>query len=138
MSPTVGHLRLLGIRLMFLCTFFAVAPGAWRDLWFPAQPWDPHHGIAVSVWAAFSVLAVLGVFRPLKMLPLLLLQAFYTSLWLLAVALPLWREGALDGLALQLALANATAVVLDLCVIPWGYVVVRYLRAPSANTPRLA
>jgi hypothetical protein len=45
--------------------------------------------------AAFATLAGLGIFRPLKMLPILLLEIFYKVLRLLVVAYPLRSAGTL-------------------------------------------
>ena len=39
----------------------------------------------------------LGIIRPLKMLPILLLEIFYKVLWLILVAYPLWSQGKLAG-----------------------------------------
>ena len=39
----------------------------------------------------------LGIVRPLKMLPIVLLEIFYKVLWLILVAYPLWSKGKLTG-----------------------------------------
>jgi hypothetical protein len=43
----------------------------------------------MSFWAALVTLSGLGLRYPLKMLPLLFMQLFYKSVWLIAVAFPL-------------------------------------------------
>jgi len=48
--------------------------------------------LAWCVWAAFATLAGLGILRPLKMLPILLLEIFYKVLWPIIVAYPLWSQ----------------------------------------------
>jgi len=51
------------------------------------------------------------------MLPLLLLQLYYKSVWLIAVALPLWSSGRPP----ELTKTFVIGVVGDLIVIPWTY-----------------
>jgi hypothetical protein len=86
--------------------------------------WDPVHGVALSSWAALPALSGLGVRYPLKMAPLLLLQFFYKSVWLMAVALPLRSAGQSTDLTKTFVIG----VVLDLIVIPWSYVLAHYVK----------
>jgi hypothetical protein len=65
------------------------------------------------------------------MLPLLLLQLFYKLVWLLAVALPLWSTGEWDATATEFTTSFVIAVVLDVVVIPWGYVLRHYVNKPG-------
>ena len=53
----------------------------------PAQ--DPNtYGIVAAVYLAFGILAVLGLYNPIKYMPILLLQLIYKLAWLFAVFLP--------------------------------------------------
>jgi hypothetical protein len=90
----------------------------WPGLISHGKPWDPTHGIAVSFWAALSALSGLGIRYPLKMLPLLILQLTYKSVWVLAVGLPLRSAGQLDPVAAELFSVCAIGLVVDLIVIP--------------------
>ena len=89
-----------------------------------AGAWDPVKGVAFSFWAALSTLSALGLRYPLKMLPLLLLQLLYKSIWLIAVALPQWS--ALRST--ELTRVMLSGVVVDLIVIPWPYVLANYVK----------
>ena len=73
----------------------------------------------------------MGVRYPLAMLPLLLLPLFYKSVWLIAVAVPLWSAGPIDPVTRELTRVFAMAAVADLVVIPWPYVVAHYVRTPG-------
>jgi hypothetical protein len=85
---------------------------------------DPLQAVAISFWAALSVLMGLGLRYPLKMLPLILLQLFYKSIWLIAVALPLSSAGASTNLTKPFVIG----VLLDIIVIPWPYVLANYMQ----------
>jgi hypothetical protein len=61
------------------------------------------------------------------MLPILLLQFVYKSIWLVAVAFPLWRAGDLNPNTSAVFQACAIGVVIDLAAIPWHYAFKRYL-----------
>jgi hypothetical protein len=74
----------------------------------------------------------LGVRYPLKILPWLLLQLFYNSTWLIAVALPLWSAGQTPSLTK----ISLIPVIVDLVVIPWSYVLATYVRI-AGNRRRL-
>lgn len=124
----IGRFRLLALRALFLLTFLGLAPNAWQELLTHADTWDPFYGVAVSFWAALSLLAGVGIFWPKKLLALLVLQLTYKAAWLGFVGLPLYQQGELTGAALELAYANGIGVVLDLMIIPWGYVIAQLIR----------
>jgi hypothetical protein len=96
-APKVGEkvtrLRLYLMRAVYLLTFVGVGSQVWPAVIAPEKPWDPLPGVAMSFWAAYTVLMGLGIRYPLQMVPLLLLQLFYKSVWLLAVAPSLWSAG---------------------------------------------
>jgi hypothetical protein len=72
-------------------------------------------------------LAALGIFRPLKMLPILLLEIFYKVLWLIIVALPLWSAGKLTGSNAESTTSAFLWVILPIAAVPWGYVFENYI-----------
>jgi hypothetical protein len=84
-----------------------------------------------SVLGAVSLLALLGVCYPLKMLPLLFFELLWKSIWVLAFGLPLWVNQQLDANTRNVLYACLTGVVLTPLVLPWGYVVSHYLKAPG-------
>lgn len=68
---------------------------------FNQRPWDNMHSVACSLLAALSALAALGIRYPIRMLPLLLFELLWKTIWLAAIALPLWSPHKLDGDAMQ-------------------------------------
>jgi hypothetical protein len=76
---------------------------------------------------AISILAILGIRYPLKMLPVLFFELTWKSIWLIAVALPLWSSNQMD--AKNLATTQDCLVgVIFLLVIPWPYVWEHYVK----------
>ena len=129
------HVRYDGVRrinvylmrvLYFLMAVF-LAMDVWTYILGHKGPWEPQDAMAWSVWAGFSTLAILGVFHPVKMIPILLLEIFYKSLWLILVAYPLWRAGTLAGSPAEQETYVFLPVVIVILIIPWGYVLRNYV-----------
>lgn len=128
------HARYEGVRrinvyllraLYFLMATF-LAFDVWSYVFTHQGSWQSQEGMVWSVWGAFSTLAILGVFRPLKMLPILLLEIFYKSMWLVLVAYPLWRAGTLAGSPAEGMFQVFIPIVIVYLIIPWGYVFKSY------------
>ena len=124
MSEEVSTVRLYLMRFVYLGNFVVLGFDVWPRIVHQTETWDPLPGVAFSFWAALSALSVLGIRYPLGMLPLLLLQLFYKSVWLIAVAVPLRSAGRSPELT-NIFIAGAVA---DLIVIPWPYVFAHYLK----------
>ena len=124
-SEGVPKYRLYLMRIFYVFAFIFLGKDAWTELIFHAEIWKPLDGVAYSFWAAYSTLMILGLRRPLKMTPLLLLQFFYKSIWLISVALPLWRHHEFED-AKGLTTIFIVGVVLDIVIIPWKYVLKKY------------
>ncbi len=128
----VSLLRLYVMRALYLLILLGVGSMALPGLTNPAAPIEPMRGVALSFWGALAVLAAVGLRYPLQMLPLLFVQLVYKTIWLLAVALPLWSAGSeFDAATAEFARAMMIGIVLDLLVIPWGYVLAYYVRKPG-------
>ncbi len=110
------------LKGLYLLTFLTLGHSAWSALLFPTEQWIPMEGVAFSFWAAYATLMGLGLRYPIKMLPLVLLQLFYKSVWLLCVAYPLWSAGEMNLSESGLFSSFAMAIPIDLLVIPWRYV----------------
>lgn len=74
------------LRLLYVLMFFVLGKETWTHIFTHQGPWDPTGAVAWCVWTAFATLAGLGIIRPLKMLPMILLEIFYKVLWLILVA----------------------------------------------------
>ena len=79
-------------------TYLLIAGGLGVEIW-PQIISHPvsMHGATSSLLAGVSLLAVIGLRHPLKMLPLLLFELIWKSIWLIAIAFPLWRANQMDA-----------------------------------------
>ena len=82
---------------------------------------------------AVALLAVLWIRYPLKMLPLLFFEFVWKSIWVFAFGLPLLLSGGLDPNTTETLTACLMGVALVPLVMPWGYVLKHYLKAPGAR-----
>ena len=134
MSAKLSRVRLYLMRSAYLFNAVVIGFGAWseltnqRRLIIGGKPWDLIYGIAFSLYAAYALLMLLGVRFPVRMLPLLLLQIIYKTIWLIAVGYLLWSAGRLNPTAIESIKFFASIVVLDLIVIPWPYVFEKYAK----------
>lgn len=126
----VSTARLYALRGAYLLLVVGLGATIWPLLLDPARAPDHMRGVVWSLLAAVSLLALLGIRYPLKMLPVLLFELTWKSLWLLLIALPLWRSGHLDRATAETIKDCVPAVIL-LVVVPWRYVVRHYFRAPG-------
>jgi len=120
-----------GLRLFYLLMLVFVTPEAWRVLLQHLSPWDPLHAMAFCVWATYPALAVFGLFRPLRWLPLMIFTIGYKTLWLAFYAWPLWNAGKLAGSSAEQMAYSFAPVVLLAAVVPWGYVLRELVGVPS-------
>ena len=119
--------RLHALRAMYALVVFGLATVVWPQFFHRAEPWPLAGGVKSCMLVAFSLLALLGLRYPLQMLPILLWELTWKTIWLLAIATPLWLSGRMDegtqGTAIECSL-----VVLVALVIPWRFVFDHYVR----------
>lgn len=125
------HIYLL--RLLYILMFFVLGRETWTQIFTHRGPWDPFQSVAWCVWTGFATVAGLGIFRPLKMLPIVLLEIFYKVLWLGVVAYPLWRNGTLWGSTTGNIAGSFLWVVLPIVAVPWGYAFRSYVAARQGS-----
>ncbi|MEO7683719.1 MAG: hypothetical protein ABIU86_07245 [Gemmatimonadaceae bacterium] len=128
MHEEVSTLRLYLMRGLYLLIAVGLGSLIWPGIIHHAKPWGHMQGVANAFMAALSALALVGVRYPLQMLPLLLFELLWKSIWLLAVALPLWSANQLDPNTRQTITDCLVGIVLCPLVIPWGYVLRNYVR----------
>ena len=60
----VYRINIYLLRLLFTLMFLVLGKDVWTHVFTHEGPWDPDEAVAWSVFAAFSVLALLGSFGP--------------------------------------------------------------------------
>lgn len=127
----VSTVRLYVMR----ATYLLIAVGLGVQIWpgLISAPIDLEHmrGVVRSLLGAVGLLAVIGVRYPLQMLPLLLFELVWKSIWIVAIGIPLWRADAFNAGTLDTWNTCLVSVVLFVIVIPWGYVLANYVRRPG-------
>lgn len=126
----VSTTRLYALRGTYLLIAAGLGATIWPLLLDPARTPDHMRGVVWAMLGAVSLLALLGIRYPLKMLPILFFELIWKSLWLLLIALPLWRSGQLDAASAE-TVRDCIPVVIVLSVIPWPWVLRHYLRTPG-------
>jgi hypothetical protein len=124
-QPRLWQLNLLRFGYLFVGGGLAIVK--W-PLLFTHGPWELKDGTVECMLVAMSLLALLGLRYPLRMLPILLFEVAWKLLWLAVIALPLWTDDKLTGPARGQA-GTVVLVVMVIAVIPWGYVFTRYVSA---------
>jgi hypothetical protein len=131
----VRRINIYLLRLVFILMFFVLGRTTWTHILSHQGAWDPDKAMEWCVWNAFATLAGIGIFRPVRMLPILLLEVFYKVQWLLIVAYPLWRAGTLAGSPAEDITSAFVWVALPIVAIPWGYVVLTFIYRPARKLP---
>lgn len=128
----VSVLRLYLLRAMYLLIVVGLGLVVWPGIIDRATPWTLNGGVVKCMLAAFSLLSLLGLRYPLQMLPVLMWELLWKALWLGIVAYPAWAAGTIDA-ATSATAFECMLVVLIPIVLPWGYVIKHYVRAPGAR-----
>lgn len=127
----VTKVRLYLLRAMYLLMAIGLGLSIWPSIIAPETRVADPHSVIQSILGAFSLLALLGLRYPLQMLPILLFELTWKTLWVIGYALPVWSRTGLDEYAAGVLFACAMGIVLTPIVIPWRYVIVRYIQAPT-------
>ena len=133
-SPALGRglslRRLYVLRIGYLVMGGGLAIVKWPAFITHDGPWPLWDGVVQCLLVAMSVLALLGLKYPVKMLPILLFESLWKLTWLAVIALPQLTGDGMNTATTEVFNKNLWVVVI-LAVIPWGYVARQYLAAPG-------
>lgn len=118
----VRPIQIFLLRIAYVLVLVFVGIRSWTPLVTHQGDWEPLGAAAMSMWASSSLLSLIGVFHPLKMLPLVLFEIGYKVIWLIAVAWPLWTANRLTGSPAEAMTYAFLPVVAPIVLVPWGYV----------------
>src|ERR1700688_3757947 len=120
--PELPLYRLYVLRASYLLI------GLWQgSLTCPAilhhtRPWDFWHGVGMSFFGALTLLSLLGVRYPVRMMPLLIFEFVWKTIWVLAPWLPPWLGHTLYPDIGDSFVGIFSGVVVMPLVLPWAYV----------------
>ena len=90
-------------------------------------------GVIPSMLAGMWVLACFGLRYPLQMLPILLFELAWKTIWLVDYGLPQWRAGVHTQVFNDDFKAIALGPLVFILVIPWRYFFRHYLKKQGAR-----
>jgi hypothetical protein len=90
-------------------------------------------GVIASLLGCVWLLAFIGLRYPLQMLPLLMFELGWKSIWLIAYGFPQWLAGQLPPTFAEDSFNIGFGVILMPIVIPWPYVWRHYVKQPGAR-----
>ena len=124
----VSTFRLYLMRATYLLMLVGLGFTIWPGVIHHAKPVELMDGVVSSLLAAVSVLAAVGIRYPLQMLPLLLFELVWKSVWLVAFALPLWSANQIDAGTRETVVDCLMGIVIFPIAIPWPYVFANYVK----------
>ena len=127
----VSTFRLYVLRAAYALIAVGLAVMVWPKMIQHTDAWALKNGDTFSLLAGIQVLAMLGIRYLIKMLPLLFFELTWKSIWLIAIALPLWRANQVDPGTAESIYACAMGVVVCLVAIPWRHVWVKFVTEPG-------
>lgn len=127
----LSAVRLNLLRGMYLLIAAGMGVQIWPGMFNVPLDLEHDRGVVRALLAALSLLCVLGLRYPARMIPLLLFELAWKATWVLAIGVPLWWAGQLNGTAAETMFACMMGVVLVPLVLPWPHLRERYLKAPA-------
>lgn len=127
----ISLFRLYLLRAMYLLIAVGLGLTLWPSIIASSGTAADSHTVVKALLGALSLLCLLGLRYPLRMLPLLIFELLWKVIWVVAFALPLWLTNRLDAYGTETLFACLMGVVLVPLVIPWGHVYRNYVKAPG-------
>src|SRR3954467_12630293 len=132
-APNSAEAELSLVRLYVLrATYALLVVGVGAMILPPLISHEPMaRGVIPSLLGAVWVLAFLGLRYPLQMLPLLMFEFVWKTIWLFDFGLGQWLSGQRPPTFAEDVFAIGLGVILMPLVIPWGYVWRHYVKQPG-------
>ncbi len=129
--PELSTFRLYLLRATYLLIAVGLGVTIWPGILHHSNDLALPRGVVRSLLGALAVVALLGVRYPVRMLPLLVFELAWKTIWVLAFGVPLWLAGQLDADAQETMKACLMGVILVPLVLPWRHVFLQFAKLPG-------
>jgi hypothetical protein len=127
--PPVATWRINAMRFVFLLMALVMGSVVWQQLLFESADWPVARGLAKSMLAALALMSLLGVRYPLQMLPLMLYEIAWKTIWIILIAGRAWIAGKWNA-DIEGLFTDCIGIVIAYFIVPWRYVWARYAVQP--------
>ena len=127
--PTVVLWRINAMRFVFLLMALIMGTVVWQQLLFESADWPVMRGLAKSMLAALALMSLLGVRYPLQMLPLMLYEIAWKTIWIVLIAGRAWLAGKWNA-DIDRLFYDCIGIAIAYFIVPWRYVWARYFAQP--------
>ncbi len=127
-ADDVSTFRLYLLRAAYLLIAAGLAFLIWPGVLNPPKDLEHMRGVVRSLLAGISIFAALGLRYPLRMLPVLLFELTWKSIWVVAFGWPRWQAGTMTAGMQQTWFDCLVTIPVFLVAIPWRYVWTHYVR----------
>lgn len=124
--PAVATWQINAMRFLFLLMAVVMGSVVWSQLLFESADWPVARGLAKSMLAALALLSLIGVRYPLQMLPLMLYEIAWKTIWLTLIAGRAWMAGKWNA-DIESLFTDCIGIVIAYFIVPWRYVWARYV-----------
>lgn len=128
-APSVALWRMWGLRVIFAAMAIILGFKQWYYILEGTADWSSWKGLGHSMLATLALLAIAGVFHPLKLIPVMLYEMAWKTVWLLVVALPAWSNGQPVPTIVNVS-SSMIGIAVLIILMPWQYVWWRYVSQP--------
>ncbi len=128
-SPPVAMWRVNALRIIYLLIALGLSSFVWRQLLYESADWPLMRGVAKSMFAALALLALFGVRYPLQMLPVILFETLWKTIWIVAIAIPAGLNGRWS--VVESTFYECVGIVVIFFIMPWRHVWTLYVRQPG-------
>jgi hypothetical protein len=126
----VSLFRLYTLRASYLVLAVGLGVYIWPVVIHHTNELAATKGAQLALLAGLGATAALGLRYPVKMLPLLLFELVWKTIYLIGFALPLWSAHQITAAAAE-DIKACLMVVIFIPLIPWRYVFAHYVLKPG-------
>jgi hypothetical protein len=118
--------RLYTLRLSYFILAAGLGVYVWPNVLHHTSEFTAEHGVQTALLAGLGASALLGFRYPVRMIPLLLFELIWKTIYLVAFALPLWASHQITDAAAE-DIKAVLMVVIFVPLIPWRSVLAQFV-----------